>query len=82
MERLVSAYRNKVERMLHDTHIWTHKEKAQILTALDRDPRDINAPLSFAEFTEALRRIPVAELDPHFAPQQRVLLPSGSPMTP
>jgi hypothetical protein len=71
--RMISAYKNKIERNQRNTKYWRKKEKRQILETLHLPPRHLNTNVSFSSFVKAVMEIPKKRLDPHFAPQSQIL---------
>ena len=69
--RLLSAYRNKVDRYLPPKNVYRIKQ--QILEYLDRDITDINQKVSFDDFIESITRQQPSDLNRHWQPQTLVL---------
>lgn len=59
--RALSAYLDKIAR--------NAIQKGPILAQLGRDPEDLEQEVTFREFLEALQKIPLKDMDIHFAPQ-------------
>lgn len=72
-DRIISAYKNKIDKQQKNTQLWRKKEKRQILEALNLPPQILNTKISFSSFVNALSTIPKKRLNPHFAPQSQIL---------
>lgn len=63
--RVLSAYLDKIQR--------NRPEKKEILNSLGRDPKELEAEVSFLEFLQAIRKTPNGLRDNHWRPQVQLL---------
>lgn len=77
-ERLASAYRDKINRKIRRRRADDKKPKSEILQALERDPDDLEAEISFADFIQAIQSLHESvgprKLDRHWCPQHIMIM--------
>ncbi len=71
IRRAVSAYADKIAG--------SKEQKAEILEALDRDPKNLSQPVTFDEFVSVIVSQPPETLNPHWRPQIFNLTPDLIP---
>lgn len=71
--RLISAYENKINRMIGKTDLWEKKPKAEVLRALQKDPSQINQPVSFSAFVDFVTSQDPVLSNGHWRPQHLVI---------